>query len=231
MKRQVVIPAGGLGRRLGEPLPKALVPLCGVPLLLRTLAVFDRMDLARNAVIAIPETHRNDFQSVLDEAYPGHRITLVHGGAERQDSVRLGLAALDGDTKLCAVHDAARPFVPVSVVEASFQEAQAHGAATVAVPAIDTVLVADEGGFLQDTPDRATVWYCQTPQTFAVECIRSAHEKAHAGRFAATDDATLARWSGHPVKLVKGVRENIKVTTPTDMLVAETFIERGVPCE
>lgn len=220
-----------MGSRLGETLPKALVPLCGQPLLLRTLAAFAPLDLVNTAVIAIPEAYRAAFEEALSAAFPGNAITLVDGGAERQDSVRNALAALNESTTLCAIHDAARPFVSAETVEASFQAAQTHGAATVAVTAIDTVLVGDEHGFLQETPDRATLWYCQTPQTFRVEIIRAAHHEAVSQGFHGTDDATLVRQYGHPVKLIPGTRANFKVTTPTDMTIAETFIEKNSLCE
>lgn len=229
--RQVIIPAGGMGRRLGAAVPKALAPLRGQAILLRTLAVFDQIGLARTAIVVIPEDQRDTFKALLDKAYPGHSIALVEGGVERQDSVRNGLSALDARTVYCAIHDAARPFVSTGIIEASFEAAEHHGAATIAVPAIDTVLVGDAAGFLQETPDRARVWYCQTPQTFRADLIRDVHERAAAEGVQCTDDATLVRWAGHPVKLVQGGRMNIKVTTPADIVAAEAFIEKNLQCE
>ncbi len=230
MTRQVIIPAGGMGQRLGESLPKALVPLCGVPLLLRTLSAFHPLGLAKTAVVTVPAGHESPIVTLLEAAFPGNQITLVPGGVERQDSVRNALAALRSDTALVAIHDAARPFVSAAVVEASFEAAATHGAATVAVPAIDTILVGDGEGFLSDTPDRSTVWCCQTPQTFQVAVIRAAHDTARKKSFQGTDDATLVRRCGHPVKLVPGDFTNLKVTTPTDMTIAETFIEKKLVC-
>ncbi|MCF6286221.1 MAG: 2-C-methyl-D-erythritol 4-phosphate cytidylyltransferase [Candidatus Hydrogenedentes bacterium] len=230
MNRQVVIPAGGMGKRLGESLPKALVPLCGEALLLRTLSAFATLGLADTAVIAIPDGYRDTFEGLLAGAFPGNKITLVDGGAERQDSVRNALAALHEDTEFCAIHDAARPFITAETIEVSFRAAEAHGAATVAIPAIATVLLGDAQGFLQETPDRDAVWFCQTPQTFRVDIIRAAHDEALAKEFQGTDDATLVRRCGHAVKLVHGAPTNIKVTTPTDITIAEAFIEKGFPC-
>lgn len=219
-----------MGQRLGEALPKALVPLCGVPLLVRTLSAFAPLGLADSAVVTIPVGHEVTIATLLAGAFPGNHISLVPGGAERQDSVRHGLAALREDTELVAIHDAARPFVSASAVEASFAAAASVGAATVAVPAIDTILVSDGDGFLSETPDRSAVWYCQTPQTFQVAVIREAHEKARMKSFQGTDDATLVRRCGHAVKLVRGEFTNLKVTTPTDMTIAETFIEKNLVC-
>jgi 2-C-methyl-D-erythritol 4-phosphate cytidylyltransferase len=231
VSRQLLIPAGGMGHRLGAALPKALVPLGGTPLLIRTLAAFTPSGLANTAVIAIPETHRAAFQSALDTAFPGHQMTLVDGGAERQDSVRNGLAALRPETVLCAIHDAARPFVSSAAIEAALEAADLHGAATVAIPSADTILVGDGDAFLQDTPDRSLLWACQTPQCFRVEIIRSAHEEAVARAFKGTDDATLVRRCGHSVKLVEGASTNIKVTTPADLHIAEALLEQRQVCE
>lgn len=230
MKVQVLIPAGGMGQRLGQPVPKALVAVAGVPLLVRTLRQFDLLGLARNAVIVVPPTHRAEFRAVLDEAFPGSDIRVVDGGEARQDSVRLGLAALDDDTEICAIHDAARLFIGPEEIRAAIDAAAEMGAATVAVPSIDTILVDDGQGMLQETPDRHRLWACQTPQVFRTEIIRSAHHEAAAHAMEVTDDATLVKRCGYPVKLVPGSPRNFKLTTPTDLLVAEALIEKGTSC-
>src|SRR5690606_16269287 len=103
-----------------------------------------------------------------------------------------------------------RPFVTPELIEASFQAAAEHGAATIAIPAIDTVMEGDGESFLVNTPDRSRVWFCQTPQTFRVAIIRAAHAEAQAGGFQGTDDATLVQRCGHPVKLVAGALTNLK---------------------
>lgn len=231
MKVQAVIPAGGLGERLASDGPKALVELAGIPLLVRTLRQFAALDLARSAIVAIPEVHRAAFEQVLGAAFPDAAIQLVAGGAERQDSVRLGLEAVPDDTDICVIHDAARPCVTPAIIQASIDAAATYGAATVATPAIDTILMDDGDGFLRETPDRRLLWACQTPQTFRTAIIREAHAVAVQRGFHGTDDATLVRHCGHAVKLVPGSPHNLKVTRPADLFVAEAFIERGVGCE
>jgi 2-C-methyl-D-erythritol 4-phosphate cytidylyltransferase len=109
-------------------------------------------------------------------------------------------------------------------VEASIAEAAAHGGATVAIPTSDTILVADEGQFLASTPERRLLWACQTPQTFRVEVIRRAHEAAMEGGYLCTDDATLVRRIGLPVKLVEGSPANFKVTTSFDLATARRMV-------
>ena len=230
MKVQVVIPAGGLGQRLGQPLPKALVPVAGVPLLVRTLRQFESLGLAHDAIIAIPARHREAFQTALSDAFPASAIRLVDGGEARQDSVRLGIAALDVATEICVIHDAARLFITTEEIQAAIDAAVAMGAATVAVPSIDTILVDDGHGFLKETPERRLLWACQTPQVFRTAIIRSAHATALDEGMEVTDDATLVQRCGHPVKLVTGSPKNFKLTTPTDLLVAEALIEKGIAC-
>ena len=230
MKVQVVIPAGGLGQRLGQPLPKALVPVVGVPLLVRTLRQFECLGLAHDAVIAIPASHRASFEAALTGAFPGSAFRLVDGGEARQDSVRLGIGALDLDTEICVIHDAARLFITPEEIQAAIDAAVEMGAATVAIPSIDTILMDDGHGFLKETPERRLLWACQTPQVFRTEIIRSAHARALEEGMEVTDDATLVRRCGHPVKLVTGSPRNFKLTTPTDLLVAEALIEKGIAC-
>lgn len=230
MKVQIVIPAGGMGQRLGKSLPKALVPVADVPLLVRTLRQFESLGLARDAIVAIPASHRAAFEAALADAFPDNLIRLVDGGEARQDSVRLGIAALDADTEICVIHDAARLFIAPEEIQAAIDAAAEMGAATVAVPSIDTILVDDGAGFLKETPERRLLWACQTPQVFRTEIIRSAHVQALELGMEVTDDATLVQRCGYPVKLVTGSPRNFKLTTPTDLLVAEALIEKGIAC-
>lgn len=225
MRPQLLVPAAGAGTRLGSPLPKALVGLAGVPMLVRTLRRFSPLGLLECAVVVVPAGQRALFEDVLGAAFPEGGISLVEGGAERQESVRLGLDALDAGTGVVVIHDAARPFVSLESVRASIEAAAAHGAATVAVPAVDTMLQADREDFLEATPERALLWACQTPQTFQVGVIREAHAHARREGLQATDDATLVRLAGGRVKLVMGTPLNFKVTNPADLALAE-LVER-----
>jgi 2-C-methyl-D-erythritol 4-phosphate cytidylyltransferase len=113
-------------------------------------------------------------------------------------------------------------------VRASIEAAAEHGASTVAIPCSDTILVADDEDMLVNTPDRRRLWACQTPQTFRLDVIKQAHQQARAEGFTGTDDATLVRRMGHPVKLVKGTPLNFKITTPEDLALAETIIDKGL---
>ena len=225
---QLLIPAAGMGLRLGAGGPKALIELAGKPLLVRTLARFDGLGLVNLAVIVGPPESKNQFREILDAAFPGYTFTWADGGAERQLSVANGLDALAADTEIVVIHDAARPFVPEGAIQGSIDAAREYGAATVAIPAIDTVLVGDGDAFLVDTPDRTRLWACQTPQTFRVSVIREAHRKASREDHLGTDDATLVQRTGGRVKLVNGSPLNFKVTTPEDFALAQRVIEGGL---
>ncbi len=228
MKTQLLIPAAGMGTRLGAPSPKALLDLCGTPMLVRTLRRFESLGIARDAVITVPPTHRTLFEETLGAAFPDAQFTLVDGGRERQDSVDNGLKALDPATELVAVHDAARPFISPESADAAIAAAAQYGAATVAIRCVDTVLQGDEDDFLVHTPDRSLLWACQTPQVFRVDVLRRAHAEARAAGFLGTDDATLVQRLGGKVKLAPGTPLNFKVTTPGDLALARCVIEGGL---
>lgn len=225
MKLQVLIPAAGMGRRLGAEKPKALVPLAGRPLIQITL---ERMGplLGEAAVIVVyPDGFKREF---ADAILPHTKVSLVTGGSERQDSVCEGLKALDVDTEIVAIHDAARPFVPLKAVRRAIEEAKRHGAATLALPVADTMLLGNDKEFLESTPDRSRVWACQTPQVFRTEIIRQAYSLDGETRKSVTDDATLARLAGFPVKLVMGDAMNFKITTPEDVAYVEYLSRHGM---
>lgn len=227
MKTQLVIPAAGMGRRLGLDMPKALAPLAGKPLIAVTLERLLAVGFDAPVLIAVPDGCEARFQEAL--AGLGAAVLFVAGGAERQQSVRGALDALDADTALVAIHDAARPFVPVAAAQAAIAAAREHGGATLAARTADTILVDNGAGFLEATPDRGHTWACQTPQVFQVDIIRRAHALASDQGLSFTDDATLARHAGCPVKLVDGGRGNYKITTMDDFLFATYLLERDLP--
>ncbi len=228
MNVQLLIPAAGKGLRLGAGGPKALIDLAGEPMLVRTLARFESLALIDKAVVITPAGFRPEMERAVGRAYPQAAICFVEGGSERQMSVANGLDALAPSTEIVVIHDAARPFVAPESVAASIEAAAEHGAASVAIPSADTILVGDEEAFLQETPDRTFLWACQTPQTFRVEVIRAAHAAAQREGFVGTDDASLVRRLNKPVKLVKGTPLNFKVTTSGDRALAGCVLKGGL---
>jgi len=209
---------------MGAPVPKALLDVCGTPLLVRTLRQLLATDFFTfPPIVTYPASHEAEFAGCLRDA--GIEARLIPGGAERQDSVRLALEATSTEVEVVAIHDAARPFVPARSIRASIEAARECGAATVAIPVTDTILEADAEGYLVNTPDRARMWACQTPQTFLRETILAAHHKAVAEGYRATDDASLVRRYGGRVRLVQGHPFNIKITRPEDLPLAQRIIE------
>lgn len=228
MKTQLLIAAGGIGSRLGAKVPKALVELDGKPLLVRTLDQFGPLGLVASAVVVAPASHTQEIESALSAAYPGDTPKVVAGGNQRQQSVAKGLERLDKDTELVVIHDAARPFVELECIRRAIEAAGECGAATLAIPTVDTILQGDDSGFLAATPDRSLLWQCQTPQVFRADVIRAAHEAARSRAETATDDATLVCHNGGQVKLVEGSRMNVKITTPEDLALADYLVRENL---
>jgi 2-C-methyl-D-erythritol 4-phosphate cytidylyltransferase len=224
---QLLIAAGGMGERLGHSTPKALAPLAGRPLLIRTLDRFNALSLLDNACITAPEASLDDFSSVVKKAYPDNTIHIIAGGSTRQASVQNGLHALDKQTQLVVIHDAARPFPLIDAVREAIEAAIAYGASTVAVPCTDTILRGNQEAMLVETPDRNALWACQTPQVFRVEVIRDAHEHALTKGLTGTDDATLVQLNNGHVKLIRGDAMNFKITSKDDLHYAEYLLKEG----
>ena len=223
MRVAVLIPAGGAGRRMGG-VSKALLDLNGIPILARSIAPFlARPDVVAVAV-ALPRELTNDAPDWLSA---DARVRLVAGGAERGDSVRNALAAITQDVDIILVHDAARPLVSADVIDRCVMVAAQGRSAIAAVPVVDTIKEVDEGGRIVATPDRRLLRAAQTPQAFPAAVLRDAYVRAAADGVAATDDAALVARYGGTVVVVAGAPENIKITTPADLAVAEALLARG----
>lgn len=225
MKVQLLIPAAGMGRRLRQKIPKALVKLGGRALICWVLERLYEVCSIHPILVVIPEMYRQDFEMELS---PTHLpIQFVSGGEERQDSVKRGLAVLHQEAEIVVIHDAARPFPPLKAVEQAIKTAENAGAATLAIPVNDTILQSDDKQMLVDTPDRTRLWQCQTPQVFRSEVIRKAYAWAEVQQLQFTDDATLVRSAGFPVRLLTGDPMNFKITTEADLLYAGYLREKG----
>ena len=220
----VLVPAAGLGVRLGPGGPKALRELAGEPLLLHAVRGLRAAPSVGPVVVAAPPSEVEAVAELLD----GLDVTVVAGGAERQDSVRLALAALPADVELVLLHDAARCLTPVTVVEAVVAALVAGADAVVPVlPVADTVKQVD-GNRVFATIDRSVLRAVQTPQGFRRDVLEKAHA---AGPAPATDDAGLVEVLGVPVVTVAGDDEAFKVTRPLDLLLAEALIAVRGPAE
>ncbi|HSJ24929.1 MAG TPA: 2-C-methyl-D-erythritol 4-phosphate cytidylyltransferase [Longimicrobiales bacterium] len=218
----VIIPAGGAGRRMGG-ISKPFIELGGEPVLARSLRPFLARPDVRWVVVALPASVHADPPDWLRS---DPRTILVVGGAERSDSVRNALAALPGECDIVLVHDAARPMVDAAVIQRCVEAAAGGVSALAAVPVTDTIKEVDDGGRVVATPDRRRLRAAQTPQAFPAGVLRMAHDRAAREGIGATDDAALVARYGATVVVVDGTPENLKITTPADLAVAEALLQR-----
>ncbi len=216
-----VIVAAGTAQRM-QGIDKALTPVDGIPLLLRTVnavAASERIDrivvVTRTDLIETAKMLCKDCLKVTD---------VVVGGENRPQSVMNGLLAAN-DAELIAVHDGARPLVTVQVIDDAIAAAEKYGAAAPAIPVHDTIKTAKDG-FVAQTPDRSTLFAIQTPQVFRAELIKNALQAAIGQKLPITDDCSAVELYGASVFLTKGSVENIKVTVPLDLAVAEAILKR-----
>ena len=225
-----VIVAAGRGSRMGLDRNKVLYPLCGEPIVVRTARAFQESGLFDGGIVVVTgESDIGEMRAMLEGAGVNVR-TVVPGGADRQESVFCGVKACDENADIIAIHDGARPLVTREVIARTIDSAKQYGSGVAAVMLKDTIKRVDGAGCVVDTPLRDTLRAVQTPQTFDAKLIRQAHERFKNGKdgVRATDDAMLAEWMGHTVRLTDGDVENIKLTTPEDMLLAEqVLIRRG----
>jgi 2-C-methyl-D-erythritol 4-phosphate cytidylyltransferase len=216
-----VIVAGGAGARLGGPVRKQYLRIGGVPVLLRALRPFLLHPRISAVVVVLPPDDVADPPSWLADL----PIRIVAGGAERGDSVRNGLLATPEDADRVLIHDGARPFVSAGIIDRVL-DACADGGAIAAVPVTDTIQQVDAAGVILHTPDRSTLWQAQTPQGFPRAGILDAYQQAAEEGISGTDDAGLyARFIG-PVRVVMGAYDNLKVTRPEDVPIAEAIAEK-----
>lgn len=222
-----LIPAAGMGKRMGAGTNKQYLALDGMPILAHTLKVFQDAPFVEGIYLITPEPEIPYCTSDVVERYGFSKVrAVVAGGAERQYSVHNGLKAMQeaADDDLVLIHDGVRPFVNAGLLQQAADVADRFGGALVAVPVKDTVKIV-RGGVVTATPPREELWLAQTPQAFRYGMIRLAYEAAAAAGFLGTDDASLFERQGWPLHIVSGDYRNIKITTPEDMVLAEAFLK------
>lgn len=227
MSQQItaIILAAGQGSRMNSKVHKQFLLLGDKPVLYYSLRCFQNSEVER-IVLVTGKDEINYCQEQIVDKYGFSKVTdIVAGGAERYDSVEEGLKRIaDG---IVLIHDGARPFVTQRMIHASIETAQRFGACTVGMPVKDTIKVVDAEGYGIDTPDRKTLWQIQTPQTFQTALIRKAyHYMRQTKNETITDDTMLVeRYCDTPVKVIEGDYRNLKITTPEDMVMAESILQ------
>ena len=221
VKCEVILVAGGVGVRMKSSLPKPLLILNGKPLITYSLAVFQASVDVAKIIVVIQESLIAKIERIKGEFGFDKIKCIVQGGKTRRESVNCGLRCLDADTKLVAIHDAARPLIREELVAKVIRQAKKKKAVTLGVAVKATIKQVKENGAVKKTLDRSELWEIQTPQVFARDLIVKAHQEIKAD---VTDDTSLVELLGKSVYVCEGSYQNLKVTTPEDLLVAQAFL-------
>ncbi len=227
MKCTALIPAAGQGKRMGAARSKPYLLLEGKPILFYTLRELEECPLINEVVLIVEQGEIEHARETVVDAFRLTKVSaILAGGQKRQDSVWEGLKTVQDDCELVMVHDGVRPFISQEILARAVQEALDCGASIVGVPAKDTVKLVSAQKQVVETPDRKTVFMVQTPQTFKRTILLKAYRQAMQDGLYATDEATLVERLGVPIKVVEGSYENIKITTPEDLVVGEMILRR-----
>lgn len=222
MSVAVIIPAAGSGRRFGSMLPKQFLPLAGIPILARTLLAFERSEVVNRIVVATHPSSIEDVEELGREYEITKLLACVPGGNERQHSIFNALLTPEVQSSdIVLVHDAVRPFIDDEFIRSIVEAALQYGAAVPGLAPRETVKEVDEYNRVLRTHDRSALRMIQTPQGFRLDMLLYAYGRAQDEGFLGTDDASVVEYAGYPVHIVDGREENIKITTPPDMRLAE----------
>jgi len=226
-KAFALIPAAGMGKRMGASINKQYLQLGGLPIVARTIAVFESSPFIDGIFLVIPADEIPYCREHVVAACGFKKIvTIVPGGRERQNSVMNGLHELEKHASpddVVLIHDGVRPLISQELLRESIAVARGCAGALVAVPVKDTIKTV-RAGVVVDTPSREALWQAQTPQTFRFGIIHEAHRVAEHEGFMGTDDASLVERSGGEIRVIRGDYRNIKITTPEDLILAEAFL-------
>lgn len=223
-----VVLAAGRGSRMNSEIQKQYLMIGGKPVIYYALKQFEDFREIDEIILVTGENEISYCKEKIVEAYGLKKvIRVVAGGAERYHSVYRGLCAA-GNCDYVFIHDGARPFIDQELLTRAMEAVRQHKACVAGMPVKDTIKIADDGLFADQTPDRSRLWMIQTPQVFSYSLIREAYDKLfHREISGITDDAmVLEQMEGYPVKLVEGSYRNIKITTPEDLLIAEAFLKK-----
>lgn len=236
-KTAAIVLAGGRGRRMNSQVPKQYLPLGGKPVLFYSLKAFQDSFVDEIILVAEEGEEENCRRQIL-EPYGFTKVkTIAAGGAERYHSVANGIRKVSSDCSYIFIHDGARPFLDQKILKEALEQVRLHHACVAAMPVKDTIKIADENGFSLSTPRRDRVWLMQTPQVFEASLIRQAYEKLpcelqrlQEEGIQITDDAMVVETlMHHPVRFFRASYENMKITTPEDLLIAEAILRKREP--
>ncbi|NSL52616.1 2-C-methyl-D-erythritol 4-phosphate cytidylyltransferase [Calidifontibacillus erzurumensis] len=223
MDYYAVIPAAGQGKRMKAGMNKQFIKLNGIPVIIHTLRVFEQDEACRGIILAVNENEVSIFQELIRDYQLNKVLNIVIGGKERQHSVYNGLKVIQERDPIVLIHDGARPFIKKRMIHELVRYAVQYDGAIVAVPVKDTIK-AVRNNIVEKTVERSSLWAVQTPQAFRLSVILKAHEEAEKDQFLGTDDSSLVERLGKNVYMVMGDYENIKLTTPEDLIYGEAIL-------
>ena len=226
MKYEVIIPAAGQGKRMKAGRNKLWIELEGEPIISHTLRQFGTDRNCLRILLVVNPSEENDFRELTGKLDLPIPVDIIHGGSERQYSVKNAVDSLTAKTEIVLVHDGARPFITEPLIRELVKDAVYHGASVLAVPVKDTIKQA-ERAFITQTIERSSLWAIQTPQAFRVSLLKEAHRQAEEDQFLGTDDASLLERLGMSVAITEGNYDNIKITTPEDLYFAKAIMEKN----
>ncbi len=214
----IIIVAGGKGLRMGGDIPKQFLPIGGKPVLMRTMERFREYSPTLQIILVLPKAQQDYWRQLCNEYHFNESYELADGGETRFHSVQHGLALIPDDAEgVVGVHDGVRPFVSVDVIRRCYETARTAKAVIPVVPVVETLRHIEKGNVY-----RADYRLVQTPQTFDIQLLKAANRQPYQETF--TDDASVVEAYGQEVSMVEGNRENIKITTPFDMTIAEALL-------
>lgn len=222
----VIIAAAGMGNRMQSNVNKQFIYINNKPVLAHTIEKFEKCRYVDEIIVVSKESEINYCKRQIVKRYKFNKVTkIVRGGKERQDSVYNGILALDRRTDIVISHDGARPFVSNKNIVDSIEGVAEYGACVIGTPVKDTIKIIGEDKNVDSTPKREMIWAAQTPQSFTKEIIMKAYREAIDDNFVGTDDSMLVERLGIYVKMIRGSYENIKITTPEDIIIAEAILK------
>ncbi len=231
VRADAVIVSAGKGERFGGK-KKQFLLLDKKPILAHSLDKFESSPLICSIILVVSQDDLDYCLKEIVEKFQYRKIShVVPGGKRRQDSVKNGIDNLPRDTEILVIHDGVRPFVTRVMIEDSIQSAIRYGAVVTAIPVKDTIKMANPDGTVLKTFNRETLWQAQTPQSFRIEIIREAYQRAIEEGFTGTDDASLVERLGINVHIILGSYNNIKITTPEDLALANLLIKKDLLME
>ncbi len=220
----VIIAAAGMSNRMGSKINKQFIAIDNKPILTHTLEKFEESKYIDEIILVSKEEEVEYCRKEIVKRYGFKKVTnIVRGGKERQDSIYNGLLALNENTDIVLTHDGARPFVRKEHIEDGIKGVIEHGACVIGVPVKDTIKVINDKEVVHHTPKRSLLWAAQTPQCFWADLIKRGYEYAINEGIVATDDSSLVEKMGYDIKMIMGSYDNIKITTPEDLIIAESL--------